>query len=119
MGLLNRQAYAMEKDRLIYDAKHPIDAAAVRMQITAEEGGTVKRGQVLDYADTDGKYRVHTEGGEARVIVAEDAEYAPEDTEITVVVYISGTFRASEVIAEPEITDSDIETLRGNGIYLK
>lgn len=117
MSVLNKQAYAMEKDKLVYDASHPIDAAAVKVTITGDEGGEIKRGQLLDYAN--GEYRFHTAGGEASVVVAEDTSYEPGDTEITVVAYISGPFRRSEVIADPDITDADIETLRGKGIYLK
>lgn len=117
MSLLNKQAYAMEKDKLVYDAKHPIDAAAVQVTITADESGVVKRGQLLDCKD--GEYSLHASDGEASAIVAEDTSYASDDTEITIVVYISGTFRTSEVIANPDITDADIEALRGKGIYLK
>lgn len=117
MSLLNKQAYVMEKDKLVYDARHPIDAAAVQVTVTSDEGGEVKRGQLLDYSD--GEYSIHSEGGEASVIVAEDTSYESDDSEITVAVYISGTFRTSEVIADPDITDADIETLRGKGIYLK
>lgn len=117
MPLLNKNAYVMEKDKLVYDAKHPVDGAAVRVKITATDSGVIKRGQVLDCAA--GEYSVHAEGGSVSAIVAEDTSYAPADTEITVTVYISGTFRASEVIAEPKLTDEDIEAFRGKGIYLK
>ena len=117
MALLNKKAYAVEKDRLVYDAKHPIDASAIQVKITADKEGVIKRGQVLDFAGGD--YSVHAADGEVSVIVAEDAEYAADDTEITVAVYITGTFRASEVISEPELTAGDIEVFRGKGIYLK
>ncbi len=117
MSLLNREAYAMEKDRLVYDAKHPIDAAAVRVTVPEGIKGVVKRGQVLDCKD--GVYSIHAEGGEASAIAAEETDYASDDTEITVAAYISGSFRASEVIADPELTDKDTEVLRGKGIYLK
>lgn len=117
MALLNRQAYAVEKDRLVYDAKHPVDAAAVPVNITAEEDGVIKRGQVLDCAGEE--YSIHAADGDAGAIVAEDTDYAADDTEITVSVYISGSFRASEVIADPELTAGDMEALRGRGIYLK
>lgn len=117
MSLLNRPAYAVEKDKLIYDAKHPIDAGTVQLTIIADTNGVIRRGQLLDCAD--GVYSIHAAGGEASVIVAEDTSYASDDTEITVVVYSSGTFRASEIIADPEIEAADVETLRGKGIYLK
>ncbi|MCM1045629.1 MAG: hypothetical protein NC417_08975 [Candidatus Gastranaerophilales bacterium] len=118
MSLLNKEAYAMGKDKLVYDAKHPIDGAAVRVAISADGSGEIKRGQVLDCAD--GVYRVHAEGGTVSVIAAEDTSYSPsDDTEITVAVYTSGTFRASEVIADPELTAGDVEVFRAKGIYLK
>ncbi|MCM1058323.1 MAG: hypothetical protein NC517_12060 [Firmicutes bacterium] len=117
MSLLNKQAYVMEKDRLIYDAKHPIDGAAVVVKIQADADGVIKRGQLLDCED--GVYRVHAADGKASAIVAEDAGFEAGETEITAAVYISGSFRASEVIANPEITDKDVEALRGSGIYLK
>lgn len=117
MSLLNKEAYFVDKDKLVYDARHPIDAAAVRVKITADDSGEIERGQVLDCAD--GVYSVHADGGSVSAIVAEDTSYVSSDTEITVAAYISGTFRASEVIAEPELTDGDIEAFRGKGIYLK
>lgn len=117
MSLLNKLAYTMEKDKLIYDAKHPIDVITVPLTITADTDGVIRRGQLVDCAD--GAYSVHAAGGEASAIVAEDTSYAADDTEITTVVYISGSFRASEVVADPEIDVADIETLRDKGIYLK
>ena len=117
MSLLNKEAYVVEKDKLVYDAKHPIDAAAVRVKITAGESGVIRRGQVLDCAG--GVNSVHAADGSVSAIAAEDTSYVTGDTEITVAAYISGTFRASEVIAEPELTDGDIEAFRGKGIYLK
>lgn len=117
MALLNKQAYSVKKDSLIYDAKHPLDASAVQVTVTADTEGMIKRGQLLD--STDGVYSIHAEGGETAAIVAEDASYASDDTEITVIAYVSGSFRASEIIADPEIEAKDIEILREKGIYLK
>lgn len=117
MSLLNKPAYVVEKDRLIYDALHPIDADTVPLSITPESNGVIERGQLIDC--NDGTYSVHAEKGVASAIVAEDTSYASDDTEITVPVYISGAFRASEVKADSELTEADIETLRGKGIYLK
>ena len=117
MSLLNKQAYTVIKDKLIYDAKHPIDATAVQVSVSTDTNGILKRGQILDCAG--GVYSIHEEDGEASVIVAEDTGYASDDTEIRVPVYISGSFRASEVITDTEITSADIETLRARGIYLK
>lgn len=118
MSLLNKQAYTVEKDKLIYDASHPIDGTTVQVTITADTAGTLKRGHILDYAD-DGVYSIHTADGNASVIVAEDTDYASDDTAIIVPVYISGSFRASEVSAVQDITATDIEALRCRGIYLK
>lgn len=117
MSLLNKQAYAVEKDKLVYDAKHPIDAAAVRVTVSGDAGGVIRRGQILDCKK--GVYSIHTADGTASAIAAEDTEYTPDDTEITVVVYTSGSFRASEAISDPALTNGDIVALRGCGIYLK
>lgn len=117
MALLNKMAYTVEKDRLVYDGKHPIDATAVQVTVESDTGGAVKRGQLLDFENE--VYSIHTEGGTPSAIVAEDAEYVSDDTEITVAVYTSGTFRASEIISGSEITVSDAENLRSRGIYLK
>jgi hypothetical protein len=115
MALLNREAYTVEKDKLVYDGKHPFDVANVPVKVTADTTGTIQRGEVLDYAD--GAYSAHAEGGTPSAIVAETTEYAADDTEIVVTVYTSGTFRTSEVT--PELTTADVEALRGKGIYLK
>ena len=117
MSLLNRPAYEVEKDNLIYEAKHPIDVKIVQVKITSDAAGVIKRGQVID-CET-GEYSIHAKSGEPCMIAEEDTSYAADDTEVTVPVYISGTFRASEVIADPELTDADIETLRTKNIILK
>lgn len=115
--LLNKEAYKAERDNLIYDMRHPIDATTVQASIEAEENGIIRRGQILDYIN--GSYKIHEEGGVASVIVAENTSYAADENEVVIPVYIRGSFRASEVIAIPEITAEDIETLRSRGIYLK
>lgn len=118
MALLNDMAYTVEKDRLVYDAKHPIDATAVQVSVESDaDGGVLKRGQLLDFENE--VYSIHADGGTPSAIVAEGAEYTSDDTEVTAAVYISGTFRASEIISESEITAADIENLRSRGIYLK
>lgn len=117
MSLLNKQAYVVEKDRLVYDAKHPIDVTNVPVAVAPSDEGEIKRGQVIDC--TNGVYGIHSESGDPSAIVAETTGYAADDTEIIVTVYTSGTFRACEVIANPELTTADIEALRGRGIYLK
>jgi hypothetical protein len=117
MALLNRPVYVVEKDKLIYDSSHPIDAANVVVAITSGATGELKRGQIIDYSS--GTYKVHAEGGEPSAIVAEAVSYAADETEVVATVYTSGTFRASEAVASPELTDADLEALRGKGIYLK
>lgn len=117
MTLLNKMAYTVEKDRLVCDGKHPIDATAVQVTVESDTDGVLKRGQLLDFENE--VYSIHAEGGTPSVIVAEDAEYASDDAEVTAAVYVSGTFRAGEIISEPEITVADIENLRSRGIYLK
>lgn len=117
MALLNKPAYEVEKDKLIYDVKHPFDVIMAQVTITADKAGVIKRGQVIDCAS--GVYRLHEESGEVSAIVQEDVSYASDDTELSVPVYITGTFRASEVIAEPELTAADLEIFRSKGIILK
>lgn len=117
MALLSRPAYKVEKDKLIYDAKHPIDVRAIQVSVTPSAPGVLKRGQVIDVAA--GVYSKHAASGEVSAIVQEDVSYAQDDTDLIVPVYISGTFRTSEVIAEPELTEEDIETFRTKGIILK
>ncbi|MFG6330042.1 MAG: hypothetical protein K1W06_11350 [Lachnospiraceae bacterium] len=112
---LNNEVYKMEKDNLVYDMSHPLDAKNITIALEGE--GVVKRGQVICYAD--GAYTLHSAGGVAAGIVAEDTPYTAEDTEITVPVYISGTFRTSACISGVELTMADIENLRSKGIYLK
>ena len=53
------------------------------------------------------------------MIVAETTGYAADDTDISVPVYISGTFHTGKVKATPELTSADVEKLREKGIYLK
>jgi len=113
---LNEEAYKVERDKLVYDSSHPVDAKNVT--VTVPEGtGIFKRGEILDFKD--GKYAVHTEGGTASVIVGENTPYAEDDTELAVPAYISGSFRLSECFASVELTERDIESLRAKGIYLK
>lgn len=117
MSLLNKPIYEVDKDRLIYDAKHPIDAIIVQVSVPENTAGTIKRGQVIDHAD--GVYSIHASEGTPSMIAAEETSYAADDTSVPVTVYISGNFRASEVIADPEMTTEDMEALRGKGICLK
>lgn len=117
MALLNKTAYVVEKDKLIYDFRHPIDAVNLEVSVPAETAGEIKRGQVLDVAS--GVYGVHAKSGVPCAIAAEDTSYAADETKVTVSAYISGSFRISEVVANPELSASDLEALRSKGIYLK
>lgn len=115
MRQLNKEAYEVTKDSLIYDSRHPIDAVNVTVEVT--DAGMLLRGQVLDFAD--GKYSIHKSGGTVSVIVAENTAYTAEDTTVAVPAYTSGTFRMSACITEDELSETDIETFRSKGIYLK
>lgn len=117
MSLLNRPAYSMEYDRLIYDNSHPIDGSAVAVAITSDTEGVIKRGQILDF--TNGSYVIHMRDGEPSAIASEDVSYAADDTSVTVPVYISGAFARDAVIADPVLTAADVENLRSKGIFLK
>lgn len=117
MTELNKTAYEIEKDKLIYDSKHPVDVANVEVTLPGTAAGDIERGQLLDAAD--GVYTIHDENGEPSAIVAEPTSYAEDDTSIVATVYTSGSFRQSEVIASPKITAAHIDVLRCKGIYLK
>ena len=118
-SILNRPAYTVEKDRLIYDGTYPIDGDAVPVTITADTDGVIKRGTIIDFDETTRKYTIHKEGGTPNRIAAEDTEYVASDTVVIVPNYAGGTFRTSEVAADPELTGVDIEALRGVGISTK
>ena len=119
MSVLNSEAYTMNKDNLVYDSKHPLDVANIEVTVPGTEAGTIERGQLIDYDDTDGTYSVHAENGKPSAIAAEETSYAADDTSALVTVYTSGSFRQSEVIAAPTITAAHLEILRSKGIYLK
>jgi hypothetical protein len=111
---LNKTIAEMEYDELIYDNSHEIDAKNVSVQVTGS--GTLKRGQLLDIKD--GERERHVKDGEADAIVARDVAYT-EDGSVIASVYISGTFRTNRLVTDETLTDADVETLRGKGIYLK
>lgn len=117
MGLLNKNIYEVKTDHLIYDTKHPVDAKNVQVSITPTDAGVIARGQVIDVAD--GVYTLHAKSGTPSCIAAEDVGYESDDSEVIVPCYITGAFRAERVIASPELTESDVETLRSKGIILK
>ena len=116
---LNKEAYEVKPDNLIYDNTHPIDGYVVSIKVPAEKAGVLKRGQILDFSESDGSYVPHAEGGSVSAIVVNDVDYAADDTEVSASVYISGTFRKSVCITDVALTAADIEKLRSRGIYLK
>jgi hypothetical protein len=119
MALLNREAYSIEKDKLIYDSGHPIDATTVQVSIASDSEGVIKRGQLL-FVNSDGVYSIaRADGDEASVIAAADTSYSADDTDIVVEAYISGTFNKSAIVTTDELKAADVETLRSKGIYLK
>ena len=122
MALLDREAYKVERDELIYDGTHPIDAGAVQVTVNTTTPatanvGTIARGQVIDGAG--GTYKVHASGGVPKYVAAEAVEYAADDLAVTVPVYLSGAFRKSKVVSDPALTAADIDALRQSGIFLK
>lgn len=118
MRQLNKEAYEVTKDSLVYDSRHPVDAVNVTVDVADAGEGMLPRGQVLDFAD--GKYSVHKSGGTVSVIVAESTGFTAENAgTVTVPVYTSGTFRMSACITEEELTETDMEAFRSKGIYLK
>lgn len=116
---MNKTAYKVEGDRLLYDNSHPLDARNVSVVVPEGSAGTLKRGQVMDFDSAKEKFSVHAAGGTASCILAEDATYAEDDTEVIAAVYMSGTFRKSACITDEELTEADGEVLRSKGIYLK
>ena len=112
---LNKEAYKVTNDNLIYDSSHHIDARNVPVTVQTGAPGIIKRGQVLDFEGTG--YKPHTENGTVSAIVAEDTPYTGEDA--TVAVYISGTFRETTCITDTALSIQDREEFRSKGIYLK
>ncbi len=117
MGLLNKNSYKVEADHLIYDTTHPVDAKNVQVLITPMDAGVIERGQIIDVSE--GTYTLHEESGTPSCIAAENVTYTEDDTDVIVPCYITGAFHAKRVIASPELTETDVETLREKGIILK
>ena len=115
--LLNKKVADMVPDRLVYDATHPTDGMNVVIDLDGDSAGVLKRGQIIDY---DGeKCQMHAENGKVAYIVAADTSYSADDTEVVAQVYISGSFRQDACIADPALTDADLNDFRKLGIYLK
>lgn len=113
---LNKEAYEVKRDNLIYDSSHKVDAKNVTVTVP-KDAGVFRRGEILDFKE--GNYVAHTADGTASVIVAECTSYSEADTEVAVPVYISGAFTLSACVTSVELTETDIEALRSKGIYLK
>lgn len=119
MSVLNRHAYSVEKDKLIYDGTYPIDGDAVAVTITADQDGLIRRGTLIDFDEATEEYKIHEAGGTPSRVAAEDTEYTESDTEVIVPTYTGGTFRLSEILSDSELSETDIEILRSVGIHLK
>lgn len=117
--ILNEEAYKVEKDGLVYDLYAPIDVKNVTVTIEAGTMEALKRGQLIDFDETEGKYKPHAAEGAANCIVARDVKLTTRDTDAVASVYISGNFRASSVVTEEELTEKDVENLRSKNIILR
>lgn len=111
------KAYEVEYDNLVLSG-HDIDIKLINIDMAENsEAGVIERGQVLDLTE-EGKYTLHASEGDVNCIVAQPVEYTAEDKEVTAKCYITGEFRTSEVKAEVELTDKDVERFREKGIIL-
>lgn len=117
MKQLNKEAYCVEPNKLIYDYLRPIDARNVVVTLPNKKAGLLKRGQVIDF--DDGVYVPHAQSGTANCLVTDDVAYTENDTEVVASVYINGNFRKSKVITDVELTETDMDNLRIHGIVLK
>lgn len=117
MTRLNKDAYDVGYNSLIYDYLRPIDAKNIVVTLSGEKAGVLKRGQIIDFADET--YTPHADGGAANCLVSDDVSYKEGDTEVVVSVYINGDYRASKVITDVELTETDMDNLRIHGIILK
>lgn len=117
MKELNKEAYQVEPNELIYDYIQPIDAKNIVIELPGGTAGILERGQVIDFAD--GVYKPHAEDGSANCLVSDDVAYTEDDTEVVAAVYISGNFRTSKVVTDVGLTETDLDNLRIHGIILK
>lgn len=113
------KAYEIGEDNLVLDGQN-IDVKNIEITVSADSAGKIERGQIIDrHTENDETtYVKHAVEGEANVIVAENVEYEAGTQTVVVPCYITGEFRASVVIATPELGDSDKEELRKSGIIL-
>lgn len=119
METLNKEAYTVEPDHLIYDRYRLIDSWTIPVTVSGVKAGVLKRGQVVDFNAETGIYEPHKSGGAAKCIVARNTAYTEGETEVAALVYISGDFRTSACVSDVELTAGDIEHLRDGGIVLK
>lgn len=119
MSLLNKEAYELKGDGLIYDYYGLIDGKTLTVSLDGTTAGVLKRGQLIDFDASTGTYKKHVSGGVANCIVEHDIEFATGEKEIVVSVYTGGNFRTSKVISDSEITVTDKENLRSKNIILK
>ena len=113
---LNQETYEVNKDNLIHDYLRIIDAKNVTVHVETG-GGTIKRGQIIDFSE--GKFKLHKDGGTANCICAADTTYTADETEVIVSVYISGNYRKAYCISDVDLNETDVENLRSSGIILK
>jgi hypothetical protein len=114
---LNQQAYEVKADSLVYDGSHPLDGDVYEVDVPGNAAGVIVKGQVIDIKD--GGYEIHKSGGTPAAVAAEDTDYEGTEGKIPVEVYTHGALRWSMIVADPELTDTDLETLREKGIVLK
>lgn len=125
--LLNKDAYKVEYDNVIYDTSHPISVNIIEMESPAT---VLKKGTILGL-DKDGGYfilgttttsgeTVTTIAGEAVAVVQDTIDCTKETGKVTVPVYVSGKVNKNYLVTAEnyELTDTDIIALRKNGIYV-
>lgn len=123
MELLNSKAGEYVPDKLILNAKHPIDVKSIAI---ANGRGVIARGTVLSLVKETGAYVVcgNTVEGKtvvANCIVAEDVDTGSTATGTSpCCIYISGSFNQNSLIVKTDytMTATDIENLRSAGIFV-
>lgn len=110
----------IEYDKLIADAKHPLDVETVTL---SSSQGNLKRGALLAVDTSTGKCTFSTGSSTETVVnayvLADDVENS--DEEVTVQAYNCGSF-VKEIITvknDTELALKDLLELRKLGIYLK
>lgn len=119
MGNLINEAYTVQNSGLLYDASHPADGKIITVTIAKGAAGTIEKGEVIDFDASTGKYSKHAAGKTVSVIAAEKVNYDEKAESAEVMVFTSGAFKKSAVVSDPALTETDIETFRSKGIFLK